>query len=751
MGNSTPMIKVAMPIRLTLPKPKKEWRYIVPEGEVGKYTAKGFSVAPHKRYGKHVVTKRKPEWEKFEDEVLILFRYGLKLSEVDGGAAFHLAGYQIDAVGGIEDTLLVVECKSKQELGTKSLRSALKTFWVKRREIAASLRRKYHGQFRQTKFVLALRGITPSNKDSAYAKKKKIIIWSESYFDSIRSLYFTIGERAKYYVLRELGGKPPLVPGGKGRYFTFPALAAPVGDDRIFSLLIPASILLDIAYVLRIESGQKRAYQRFLDKNRLFKIAKFLEDGKSFKNSIVLALDNRAKFSAKRIRWGDVPSYGSQIGLLKIPRQYASAWVIDGQHRLYGFARAKDDLNQSLLSVVAVNTRSRIEEAETFIDINKNQKPVDPNLLWALFGQLYRNETSGVISDLVRRLGTERRSILYNKIYVPGDSKHPRREYRIFHSNLCETIGDHLVAGRPKGFPLISDDNLSGPKRSKVLKHAIDLIDSYLSFISDLAEKAQAKDWIPDFFFTNNGLNVMIRVLVQILRYTDGKFDSKKIDEQFGLPLSEYLASHEVDIDDFRRQTSSEGTRDVVAYGFIGFLAAHVKDFAVSYLREHQRGRENQEPYKLIRQIEESLRKCISDSLSAISSNWWKERIFPDVKESAQERKQKDESPWPWMEGKHLPTYFYMDFSEYSRIITRRDNWREAFRAIFSDEEWVRVWFKEIERIRIEVAHNRDLSERELTLLKVFSEDFARVLSGSKSKLEIPDSREVGVPLAVEA
>lgn len=302
-----------------------------------------------------------------------------------------------------------------------------------------------------------------------------------------------------------------MVVGGKGRYFSFPAMAAPAGDDRIYCLFIPAGVLLDIAYVLRIESGQKRAYQRFLDKNRLFKIAKFLEDGKSFKNSIVLALDKSAKFYPKNVRWGEISPLESQIGLLKIPRQYASSWVIDGQHRLYGFARAERDLHRSLLPVIALQTRSRAEEAETFIDINKNQKPVDPNLLWALFGVLYPHETRGIISDLVRHLATEKRSVLCNRIYVPGESKHPRREYRIFHSNLCETIGDHLIGGKSKGFSLVSTENLYEPKRSEVLKRSLDTINSYLTFIRNTAEQAKVGKWVRSFFFTNNGLNVMTR------------------------------------------------------------------------------------------------------------------------------------------------------------------------------------------------------------------------------------------------
>ena len=282
----------------------------------------------------------------------------------------------------------------------------------------------FRGRYKRTFFILALQGILPSERDLAFAKRKKILVWSESYLDSIRSLYFTIGDRAKYYILRELGGTPPIVPGGRGRHFIFPALEARVGErDRLYSTFIPARILLDIAYVLRIESGQKRAYQRFLDKNRLFKIARFIEGGKSFKNSIVLALDKRSKFTSRPVRWGLESSSVCKVGLLKIPRQFAYAWVIDGQHRLYGFARAEEEFIESLLPVVALQSKSRSEEAITFLDINSKQKPVDPSLLWALFGILYPHEIRGLLSKFVRLLATEPRSALYGKIYVPGESK----------------------------------------------------------------------------------------------------------------------------------------------------------------------------------------------------------------------------------------------------------------------------------------------------------------------------------------
>jgi hypothetical protein len=172
-----------MPIRLKLPKPKKQWKYLIPEAETSSYKKLGFTIGPEKSKGRVLVAKRRPAWKQFEEEVLILFRHGLCLSDVNGGPALRIAGFQVDVIGGIRDTLLVVECKSKKEPGKKSLHSYIRSFWVKKRSIANSLRRLFGGRYKRTFFILALRGILPSKRDFAYANKKNILIWSESYLD----------------------------------------------------------------------------------------------------------------------------------------------------------------------------------------------------------------------------------------------------------------------------------------------------------------------------------------------------------------------------------------------------------------------------------------------------------------------------------------------------------------------------------------------------------------------------------------
>jgi len=89
------------------------------------------------------------------------------------------------------------------------------------------------------------------------------------------------------------------------------------------------------------------------------------------------------------------------------------------------------------------------------------------------------------------------------------------------------------------------------------------------------------------------------------------------------------------------------------------------------------------------------------------------------------------------MEGKQHPAHFYMSFADYSRVISKRDNWRESFEVVFRDVEWVRVVFKELEHTRNDVAHNRDLSERQLQLLRIYCADLCRAAAGAPLKIKV--------------
>ena len=73
----------------------------------------------------------------------------------------------------------------------------------------------------------------------------------------------------------------------------------------------------------------------------------------------------------------------SATGILSLPGQYGSAWVIDGQHRLYGYAHANrsGEYDRSVVTVLAYENLPIREEIKLFVDINTEQVKVSRNLV----------------------------------------------------------------------------------------------------------------------------------------------------------------------------------------------------------------------------------------------------------------------------------------------------------------------------------------------------------------------------------
>jgi hypothetical protein len=129
------------------------------------------------------------------------------------------------------------------------------------------------------------------------------------------------------------------------------------------------------------------------------------------------------------------------------------------------------------------------------------------------------------------------------------------------------------------------------------------------------------------------------------------------------------------------------------------------------------------EDYLLLKRLEEALRGRIVSNLSALRPDWWMMRVPEDVRSNAERRKGSGESMWPWYSGQDLPLIHYVDFADYSKIISRKDNWREAFADAFGDAELLRAKLRELEPIRNDVAHARGLTEAARDKLRVYSRD----------------------------
>src|SRR4029079_15406014 len=127
---------------------------------------------------------------------------------------------------------------------------------------------------------------------------------------------------------------------------------------------------------------------------RLAKIGKFVtEENALLPPKIVLHFGEKVSWSSVRMPTTDVDRRAINVSRpddyelvsLSIPGEYASMEVIDGQHRLYGFANTEPATQRSFNLVVAgISGLDTKRKTETFISINDNARRMDPNLVFYL-------------------------------------------------------------------------------------------------------------------------------------------------------------------------------------------------------------------------------------------------------------------------------------------------------------------------------------------------------------------------------
>jgi len=131
-----------------------------------------------------------------------------------------------------------------------------------------------------------------------------------------------------------------------------------------------------------------------------------------------------------------------------------------------------------------------------------------------------------------------------------------------------------------------------------------------------------------------------------------------------------------------------------------------------------------------LQNFETKMREFIENKLKEVTGEkWWNRRIPPDVKQNCEDRKQKREASYPWMTKKEYPPICYADFTDYSKIILKGDNWKEAFKNTFQDTAWIKTKLREMEPIRNDIAHNREISEEDSQKLEINSKEILRCIS----------------------
>jgi len=201
--------------------------------------------------------------------------------------------------------------------------------------------------------------------------RRDIHSWDRSALEYFKKISTTVGSGIKYEILKELN-----VTFEVRQTKREDAVRIKQNDHEMFFFGATPSDLLKIGYVSRRASGKPSAYQRILNGERIKRISAFVTSRDALlPNAIIIAFDNNRDIQ-------DAINYNN--GKLTFPLTYCSAWIIDGQHRVFGFLNTRFEKNPSdqfRLPVVAFKSLDDVLQNRTFVNINYNQKKIDPTLL----------------------------------------------------------------------------------------------------------------------------------------------------------------------------------------------------------------------------------------------------------------------------------------------------------------------------------------------------------------------------------
>ena len=150
---------------------------------------------------------------------------------------------------------------------------------------------------------------------------------------------------------------------------TIPSLKGTMGGRNYYLFSIEPNTLLKIGFVLhrtKVNDSMAPTYQRLLVPKRLKGITKFIDDGGFFPNSIILNFadpNEHIKVTFDPIHKEE--DSDAEFGLLNIPNAYGIAYIIDGQHRVYGYSNSHHKNDHTIPVVAFQNMESEEKMAHS--------------------------------------------------------------------------------------------------------------------------------------------------------------------------------------------------------------------------------------------------------------------------------------------------------------------------------------------------------------------------------------------------
>jgi len=651
-----------------------------------------------------------------------------------GGAANQKKQIDIFATDG--DVALVVECKSSgaERPPSSAFKSDVEAIQGYREGVIRAIREELPDV--KVKFVLATNNFRVSDDTKSRIDGAGVFHLDDEAVEYYLELAAHLGSAAKFQLLGNVfqGTKIQQIAS------TVPAIRGRMGGTEYFTFMIEPHRLLKLAYVLHRSKANDQwmpTYQRIIKKGRLKKVREFVDGGGFFPNSLVLSIDA----DGRRLRFdkaggGDL----SSVGILHLPQNYHSIYVIDGQHRLYGYTESARG-NSELVPVVAFVNLERKKQVELFMQINENQQAVPANLRSTLNSDLlWESENPKLRARALRlrvaqHLGEHRNSPLRGRVIIGEDKQN---HYRCI---SLDAIGRGLdksgLVGSFSSSAMVDPGVFYRGENDATFRAIVPILErAFELFIRELPGQWNIGKGEGGFVFINPSVEALIRVTGDIGVHLakndaiDGRNDGA--DELFAkiepylLAVTNYIASLTFEEGvAFKKSYGSAAVikywrryQEAVAKEFEGFNPPGLQDFLDGEVRQF-----NTDTFVLIGEVESYLKREVRRRLQdKFGASWYRvgvpQKVYQGAKTLAAEKE------WAKPEGAtEVDWWDCLHLSDYHQILSyKQEIWAEVFGDDFTSPadrnprtSWKTKssWMNELIRIRNQNAHEYSVTEKE--------------------------------------
>jgi len=496
----------------------------VHRADVAEYTDKGWEVT---RRGKrqHRLRKLKSHHRALEDRAwCLLYRMGYSDLNAD---AFTIrfrrengtvGSKQIDAFAADQETCIVVECKSKEERGRKSLRQDITETAALQDYIRKSIHSKYRSRPKIIWLYVTTRIIWSEN-DIARADDAGIYVITDNELRYFETFIAHLGASGRYQILGELLQGQKISTGPSPR---IPAIRGKLGGDTFYSFVTTPKDLLKVAFInhqaLNHPDGTP-AYQRMISASRIKSIGAYIRAGGFFPTNILVNFSEKPRFDLLPNKENEDPNL--KFGWLTLPNKYRSAWIIDGQHRLYGYSGLDEHFLSQSITVLAFEGMAKAKEADLFISINHKQKSVPKGLLVALLADLKlgdpdpKTALSALASAAVRTLNNDKTSAFFQRFRLPDVP--PSEQQNLTISEVVNGLTRSGLFGRVV-HKSIAPGPLSAEDDQATLERARTILNGYF----DALRAANPERWeagAQAYVCVNPGIRAHLMLIPEIMSY----------------------------------------------------------------------------------------------------------------------------------------------------------------------------------------------------------------------------------------